>query len=337
MKQTLQFSFLLLLVQLSVATPSHSQDTSTPTHLLRIYWDDDYLNFYGKGTDRGYTDGLRLEYMYAKRNPPSFPVDKILPEAGDSSINLYSWGLTQLMFTPTNISNAGFQPNDYPWSGALFATHTLYSYNERKKMDIQTELVLGVMGPWALAGELQTAVHHMIHYIKPMGWNNQYRNSLLLNVNLTEEKQVLKYGDFLEVIAGAHVYAGTMINELAVYPLIRIGKMTSYFNGFISQYSRSKKQKVQFYITIKPELEWVLSNSLLEGGFLPTRKQTASPKGTEPQPVYHTLNHAVPSFAYGPTLSLGHFSISATQTTAGAWMKGLYGNNYGNLSLYFSW
>jgi len=336
MKRSLQFIIVLSLVQLSTIPPSYSQKDDAPAHLFRAYWDDDYFNFYGKGTDRAYTDGTRLEYIYAKRKPSAFLPDRIMPKAGDSSTNLYGWGITQLMFTPNNISKASFQPDDYPWSGALFATHTLYSYNEKKKTDIQTELVLGVMGPWALAGEMQTMVHHMIHYTKPMGWDNQYRNSILLNINITGEKQLLKYGDFLEVIGGAHVYAGTMTNELAIYPLIRIGKMAPYFKGFISQYAQSKRHKVQFYVVVKPQLEWVFNNSLLEGGVLPDRTHIANTKGPG-EPAYHSLRHFVPSFAYGPVLSLGNFSISTTQTVASSWMKGLYGNQYGNLSLYYSW
>ncbi|HWK04153.1 MAG TPA: lipid A deacylase LpxR family protein [Puia sp.] len=336
MKQILHFILLLFLILLSTITQSYSQ-TGAPTHLFRASWDDDYFNFYGKGTDRAYTDGTRLELIEAKQKTPAFLLDRIMPEAGDSSINLYSWSITQLMFTPNNISKASFQPNDYPWSGALFASHTLYSYNEKKKMDIQTELVLGVMGPWAMAGQMQTMVHHMIHYIKPMGWDNQYRNNLLLNINITGEKQVAQYGNSIEVIAGVHAAAGTMINELAVYPIIRIGKMTPYFKGYISQYTRSKKQKVQFYFIVKPQLEWVLSNSLLEGGVLPKRSHPVDVKeGGQPE-EYHPLNHVVPSFAYGPVLSLGNFSMSATQTVASAWMKGLYGNQYGNISFYYSW
>lgn len=337
MKQNLQFIFFFLLLQLSVTLSSHAQeDTSAPKHLFRFYWDDDYINFYGRGTDRAYSDGTRLEFIDAKKKTPAFLPDKLMPTAGDSSTNLYGWAFTQLMFTPNNISKPGFQPDDYPWSGALFVTHTLYSYNPQKKMDIQTELILGVMGPWALAGEMQTMVHRMIHYTKPEGWDNQYGNSLLLNIGITEEKQLWSYRNFLEVIAGAHVAAGTMINELAVYPIIRIGKMTPYFKGYISQYAQSKAHKVQFYFTIKPELEWVLSNSLLEGGVLPDRVSVTNKRGTG-QASYHSLRSFVPSFAYGPTLSLGHFSISATQTVVSSWMKGLYDNAYGNLSLYFSW
>src|SRR6202040_1024366 len=119
MKTNLQFLSLFFLIQLSIIPSSHSQDT-VPTHLWRASWDDDYINFYGKGTDRAYTDGTRFELIEAKQKPPAFLLDRILPEAGDSSVNLYGWGVTQLMFTPNNISKASFQPDDYPWSGALF-------------------------------------------------------------------------------------------------------------------------------------------------------------------------------------------------------------------------
>ncbi|HEX9511824.1 MAG TPA: lipid A deacylase LpxR family protein [Puia sp.] len=333
MKKILQSALLLFLLQASVLTASYSQ-TGTPTHLLRGSWDDDYINFYGKGTDRAYTDGTRFELIEAKQKTPAFLPDRVMPKAGDSSINLYGWGVTQLMFTPNNISEARFQPDDYPWSGALFVTHTLYSYDEKKKTDIQTELVLGVMGPWAMAKEMQTHVHAMIHYTKPMGWDNQYRNNLLLNINITGEKQVAQYGNSIEVIAGVHAAAGTMINELAVYPIIRIGKMTPYFKGYISQYTRTKK--VQFYFIIKPQLEWVFNNAVLEGSAFQKRIHTVNAKGIT-QPGYHQLNHFVSSFAYGPVLSLGHLSVSVTQTAVTAWMKDLYDHSYGNLSLYYSW
>src|SRR5258708_38901003 len=99
MKKILQSGLLLFLLQASVLTASYSQ-TGTPTHLLRGSWDDDYINFYGKGTDRAYTDGTRFELIEAKQKTPAFLPGRVMPKPGDSSLNLYGSGLTHRMFTP---------------------------------------------------------------------------------------------------------------------------------------------------------------------------------------------------------------------------------------------
>jgi len=226
-----------------------------------------------------------------------------------------------------------------PWSGALFATHTLYSYNEQKKYDLQTEIDLGVTGPAALEGQFQNAVHQFIHYRRAKGWHNQFGNSLLADISFTAEKQLAGYRQFIEVIGGGQAFAGTGMNGAEIYSLIRIGKMTPYFKGFMKQYSSAgSKKKMQFYFVFRPQVQWLFSNSLLQGGIncsAPEKVVVKTPSNeTE---TYHPLNHIVYSFAFGPVLVMGHFTISSTQTATSAWMKGLYDNTYGNLSLYYSW
>src|SRR5580700_11067567 len=130
-----------------------TKDPDTLRWMVRLYEDNDFINARGCGTDDAYTNGSRLDYFYQPRHPSKNPVDRILPKAGAHSTNTYGWGIMQLMYTPKNITDSAYQPNDYPWSGALVATHTLYSYNAAKKYDFQTELDLGVLGPASLAAQ----------------------------------------------------------------------------------------------------------------------------------------------------------------------------------------
>ena len=310
-----------------------------PSRLFRAFWDDDYFNYSGKGTDRAYTDGTRFELFYLKKRRSRFFIDRVMPKAGDSSINIFGWGLTQIMITPEDISRSDFQPDDYPWSGALFATHTLYSYNERKKYDLQTEIDMGVTGPAALAGPFQKAVHQFIHYQRPMGWRNQFGNAPLLDISFTAEKQLAGYQGHIEVIGGGQAFAGTGMNGAAVYSLIRVGKMTPYFKGFLKQYSSAgPKNKMQFYFIFKPAVQWQVTNALFEGGMNASApEKVIISKPSNEVETYHPLNHMVYSFTFGPVLVLGRFTISSTQTAITAWMKGLYDHKYGNLSLYYSW
>jgi hypothetical protein len=354
MKQILHCIIPMVLIQILTGGKGYSQtgnnqytDQSTnartsvkePTRLFRAFWDDDYFNYSGKGTDRAYTDGTRFELFYLKKKPSRFFIDRVMPKAGDRSINIFGWGLAQIMITPEDICRSDFQPDDYPWSGALFATHTLYSYNEQKKYDLQTEIDMGVTGPAALAGQFQTAVHQFIHYKRPMGWRNQFGNAPLLDISFTAEKQFAGYQGIIEIIGGGRAFAGTGMNGAAVYSLIRIGKMTPYFKGLLKQYSSAgPKKKMQFYFIFKPEVQWQLTNALFEGGMNASEPgKIIIPKSSNKVETYHPLNHMVYSFTFGPVLVLGRFTISSSQTATSAWMRGLYDHKYGNLTLYYSW
>ncbi len=326
--------------------------------MVRISEDDDFINIWGNGTDNAYTNGTRIDYFYKPDHRSHSVLDKWMPSAGDSSTNIYGWGLTQLMYTPDDINSSAYQPNDYPWSGGFFATHTRYSYNAQRHFDFQTELVLGVMGPAALDREMQSMVHHIINYIQPTGWGHQYSNDLLLNVNFTVEKQLASIGPSVTVIGGGQVYAGSMQNGAAIYPLILIGKMDPYFNGFFSQYSspgRDKQhQRWQLYGFIKPELQLFLTNALLQGGIFTTNPNLKQPPpdgksptassnqdnanngAGEPQP-YHPLQHLLTSIDYGAVLTHGHFGISFSQNVSEAMLKGLYCHDFGNITLLYGW
>src|ERR1700741_5229695 len=80
----------------------HAQE-SKPAHMIRLYEDNDFLNIGGKGTDKSYTNGTRLDFFYTKKRPPRF-IDRVMPVAGDSSRNIFGWGIMQVMVTPSDIS-----------------------------------------------------------------------------------------------------------------------------------------------------------------------------------------------------------------------------------------
>ncbi|HSC38809.1 MAG TPA: lipid A-modifier LpxR family protein, partial [Chitinophagaceae bacterium] len=96
-------------------------------HLFRLYEDNDFLNIAGRGTDKGYTNGTRLDYFYQKTHPSRFFLDKWFPAAGAGSVNTFSYSLMQVMLVPNDISTPLPDKNDWPYSGALVASHGLYS------------------------------------------------------------------------------------------------------------------------------------------------------------------------------------------------------------------
>src|SRR5258708_30164268 len=350
--------FIFLLAGINDGLYAQEQ-ADTSTRLLRIYEDNDCMNIRGLSTDDAYTAGTRIDLFYTKKKLSHFSFDRVLPKAGDSSVNVSSWEIRQLLFPPNDIGNPDNQPNDYPWSAVLIATHALYFYNPKKKADFQTELVLGVVGPAALGGPTQKLVHRILQFQQPQGWSHQFRNSPLVNINFTAEKELAAWGPSVEVIGGGQVSLGSMINAVTGDPLIRIGKFTPYFNGFFSQYTGAgrpaggkRTRRLQAYFILKPQAQLVFTNALLEGGLFtsnpnlkrPGKGDTSTtsqggPAGVEseaPQP-YHDIRQLVCSITYGGVVSSGHFGVSFTQNTASSMMKGLYDHEVENVSIYYAW
>ena len=337
MRQFILSVYFILHLLAGYKLHAQSQDQS---YLFRISDDNDFLNYRGKGTDEAYTNGLRIDLFYEKMQASRFFIDRLLPTAGAESIDIFQTGLMQVMYTPVDICTPDFQPGDYNYSGGLFASHSLLSYNPEKKYDVQTELDAGIRGPAALSGECQTFVHRAINYQKPMGWTHQLRNYPLLNLSFAAEKQVGSLNSFLELIVGGKISAGSQMNALSFYPLIRIGKMNPYFEGYIRQFSSPVKRnagarnKAQFYFTLKPEIKYVLSNAMLDGEVSSGSSYVEKGKYTS-HTTDRDIKHVVYSVDFGAVVAIGFFGISFTQNISSMLITNTYGHEYGNFTFYF--
>lgn len=310
-----------------------------PQHMLRIYDDNDFINLRGTGTDQAYTNGTRFDYLYVPVKRPRFFLSRLLPVIPDSSINVYGWSVMQMVITPKDIATTDYQPDDYPYSGALFVTHSLRSYHPVKKFSLQTELLLGVIGPAAMAREGQDLMHHLISYQLPMGWKHQYENAPLINFNLTMEKELLHVNGWFEMIGRGQVMAGTMINRGSLGMMVRIGKMRPYFNGFIEQYTsprneRERKNKWQLYLIAHPDFHVTFTNALLMGGIGSRSGQKDDGPSIRDR---HPLEKLGFTMSYGFALSKGRVGLSLLQRHTTPMLQGLYNHETGNISVYFTW
>jgi lipid A 3-O-deacylase len=338
--------FLLCYI-IGTANTMRAQQTETRREtyksMFRIYEDNDVINIRGEGKDEGYTNGTRLDWYYIKNKPSRFFIDRLMPKAGDSSINTFSWGIMQVMFTPRDISKRIPDASDYPYSGGLFITHSLHAANPVKKYNLQTEWMLGVMGPPALAKETQKLVHRWIAYTQPRGWDYQLKTDLLLNLNFSAEKELVNINKAIEMIGGAQIFGGTALNGVAVYSIIRFGKMAPYFNGLISQYSSTTGAgaRRQIYFFVRPSAEWMMSNALLEGGVFNKNNQRIPENATYnndgPARQVRVRERVGAKLDYGIVISSGRVGISFTQTTMTPMVKGTRAPVIGNISVHLAW
>ncbi len=152
-----------------------------------------------------------------------------LPGLGDDGegrrVVRWAFGLSQIIFTPSDISIAAPQPNDTPWAGLLGATGTWSSYDNRRLAAIQ--LYLGCMGPCSQAEHVQKFVHEDLGYGQPpQGWGNQLSNKPLANLNY-------EYRHKLFVVKEAAYMPGRFATDMAFGGMAAGGNLITTLRGEI--------------------------------------------------------------------------------------------------------
>ena len=220
-------------------------------------------------TDRYYTNGLRIDYFFEKESR-RFPSSLLLKISDDK--NVYGWGLAQNMFTPSQIDIEAVQYEDRPYAGALFAIHTLNSYDYTKKIKLTSDFYIGVIGPLSLAEETQIAVHGFFNYTKPEGWKNQVPNDIILNYNIRLEKEIVYVPEKLFVTGAIETFTGTLYNAMGAGFSLRVGRVHNFLEAKTE--SSTRKNKSHFYVLLKPTARVIYYNALLQGGIITNLKNT---------------------------------------------------------------
>lgn len=298
-------------------------------HSLRIQWDNDFINVRGDGTDRYYTNGMRIDYFYTKKRKAKFP-SSLLLNISDENNNIYGLGIAQFMFTPKNIAVSDIQYNDRPYAGALYAIHSLQSANKIKKTKVTSEIRFGVIGPIAFAKETQTWAHNVINYTKPLGWHNQVPNDIILNYNISIEKQMLQSSKQILLVGLFETYSGTVYNAAGAGFMLRVGKFNNYFDD-ISVPQTTQKSKSQLYVFMKPVARVVLSNALLQGGLI----NQNSDGNTGYVLSKDQIERVVVLYDVGISFEKPKYSITISQKSIGPEFKGQYTQEYGSLTMQF--
>ena len=120
-------------------------------------------------SDDQYTQGLDLLYV-------GQPVKKL------DNVIIMSWGIRNLIYTPTDISESENQPDDRPWAGlfSIFCEEWKYTSDYSRHV----ELMVGVLGEWSQSEGIQTLWHKWGGCTTPEGWDNQIPNEPFVNLVL---------------------------------------------------------------------------------------------------------------------------------------------------------
>jgi lipid A 3-O-deacylase len=160
-------------------------------------------NFFSAGTSVQ-KHGPRVDFWENAKGTPAFgrPLARaVLPvDATDRSFR-ETWGIGQVISTPSDIETSALLPNDIPYSALLAVTNGWTAFNDTKFTGFQW--LLGVVGPAALGEQVQTAIHKATGSPEPQGWDNQLGNEPVVNFTYMWKRKLVNRKSFdLAVNAG---------------------------------------------------------------------------------------------------------------------------------------
>jgi len=182
----------------------------------------------------------------------------------------------------------------------------------------------------SFAKETQTWAHNVINYTKPLGWHNQVPNDIILNYNISIEKQILQPSKQILLVGLFETYSGTVYNAAGAGFMLRVGKFNNYFDGN-SIPLVTKKNKSQLYVFMKPVARVVLSNALLQGGLINQNNDG----NTGYVLSKDQIERVVVLYDVGISFEKPKFSITISQKSIGPEFKGQYTQEYGSLTMQF--
>ena len=136
---------------------------------------------YFAGTDRHYTNGLKLTWLGETNLNESHDFVQVAarfipwmdPEHVDWRYKV-GFALGQNIYTPADTDTAALIPGDRPYAASLYGSLILQAQLDNQLRIV--ELALGVVGPSALGEEFQNAWHDVINVPHANGWAHQLRD-----------------------------------------------------------------------------------------------------------------------------------------------------------------
>ncbi len=232
--------------------------------IFQIDFDNDIFD----ETDYYYTNGVRLSLTTpAEQNSPLY---KLLVRPRKTSLLFTGFSLRQNMYTPTDPDVTVILKGDHPFAGYLVLGQFNRAVDFRRKINLFSEITLGVIGPASMAGSVQYALHEK----KPEGWINQIRNDIVVNYRLLLEKSVIST-PHAELNINLSGRAGTLYDDASAGLLFRAGSFMPVYRGIVPLTGTIHRTKrFQYWFFVKADAKGVLYNATLQGGMFSTSPYT---------------------------------------------------------------
>lgn len=190
--------------------------------IFSLVWENDKF----AGTDRDYTNGVRVSWLSSEENMPrwSRAVANNLPLAPEGHKRI-SLALGQSIYAPENLQSTALVEGQQPYAGWLYGSVGLVS-DTGKTLD-NVLLTVGVVGPLSGAEETQKFVHRLTDSQDPKGWDNQLDTEP--GIILTYERkwrgilEATPFGIGVDVTPHVGVNLGNINTDASVGATFRLG------------------------------------------------------------------------------------------------------------------
>lgn len=296
-------SLMLMLPLAAIAQERHEA--------IRIIEENDWFT----GTDRYYSNGARIEWLF--EGSRTLPGDHLLiaPSGYDSKVR--GLGVVQAMYTPSNTSVREAIRNDRPYAGTLYINSFLETFQEAAKLKVRSELSVGTLGPKSYAKETQTWFHQAINDDIPQGWDHQVGSTFLLNYGLRIEKGLFA-SQRAEVIGVSGFNFGTAQTDATLGAILRIGILDRYFSSRLRQ-----SGPVTAFVFLKPSFILVIDNQTIEGRTAHGQEDSSNV----------SINNGVWRYDYGFAINAGRTSLTYAVVNTSPEFSGAGAHRYGSVAI----
>lgn len=281
-----------------VTTRSHSIDQE-----FSIQYENDIVFF----TDQYYTSGVDINYaLLLKHETPFYRFFR--SRTHDTTKVLMRINYGHKIFTPSKIKEPDVEKRDRPYAGwqALTAIITNFpNINSSNRFSME----LGLVGEQSGIGNFQQWYHKINGITRPLGWEYQIANEVVLNLGYGRNQRLIK-GELIDVIGDINLQLGNGISSTGLGAMLRLGRFNNLNNSAISKsrmssaipiVGNSDMEEVESFLFFGLKADYVFNNIFIEGSIF----NNSSPHVEE-------LEHGLISQEYGYMYSNYYTSVAIT-------------------------
>ncbi|WP_347174428.1 lipid A deacylase LpxR family protein [Polaribacter uvawellassae] len=246
------FLFFICFPFFSVAQSTYSKEFSL------ISDNDLYTSIHRDGY---YTNGLFLTYRTVK--------NEVIE---NSPKRIYKFEVGQMMFTASKSTLPFASLHDRPFAGYFYASFGISRFYKSNNV-FTTDIEIGALGPNAKGEELQTFMHDVYNYPRPLGWKHQIQNAIAINFNSSFVYYFNKVSSKkLDFSSFNTLKVGTIFTSISsgIYSRFGFKTLQPFSNSvaFHSNLNTTSQSNSESFIFAKPMLNYSLYDATIEGSFL---------------------------------------------------------------------
>ncbi len=253
-------TFVSLLAARAVGAQAISTTSVERDPQRSSYWRVTYDNDFFTATDRYYTQGIHVEVVHPGLRK-FVPTRALIRPNG--SHTRFGIAYEDDGYTASDLKLPQILTGDHPYAGTKQLRMFAIASDSARNTRLSSAMTLGIIGPGAAGGEIQTFIHKRTGNTLPQGWRNQIRNDIILNYEATIERPIAHVGSHLLIVGTGTARLGTYSTALSGGTSLIVGRVRNMFSAS-SAISRGRT----FYAYAKPQLQLVAYDATLQGGLL---------------------------------------------------------------------